>query len=82
MTQEWLENYKEHLNEVWASEYPEEGEPYANLDEIILEQLRNMNKGALNPQVTSGQIEESDWDELDERVMNALANEHFAAKPY
>ncbi|MDW7673544.1 MAG: hypothetical protein SCK28_03290 [Bacillota bacterium] len=80
--QEWLENYKEHVLELWHSEYPDEGEPYANLDEVIIDQLRNADKSVFGNQLTNFKVEEADMDQLDEMVMNVLARDHFATKPY
>jgi hypothetical protein len=79
---EWLEEYKSHINDLWHSEYPEEGEPQANIQEIIAERLRVKNKENLNPQLVNLQVDEAELEELDEQIIAAIASDHFANKPY
>lgn len=78
VNREWLTSYKEHILELWYSEYPEEGEPMANVEDIILDQLNKISTSNLKNQLTNSQLTEGETEELDEKVMNSLANEHFA----
>lgn len=79
---EWIEEYKNQIIDLWHSEYPDEGEPQANVQDVIMEQLRAKNKRSLNNQLVSLQVDEMELEELNEMVLAALAGEHFANKPY
>lgn len=83
MDQEMLEEYKEHILELWHSEYPEEGEPYTNVEEIILDQIKQLGKPSsfadLNNQQELGITAQA---ELDENIINVIASDHFKSKPY
>jgi hypothetical protein len=79
---EWLEEYKSRISDLWHSEYPEEGEPQANIQEVILECIRSKSKENFHAQLVNVQLDDPELEELDEQVMTVLAGEHFANKLY